>query len=349
MSFTDSAKAWSCEVDRGECSLCGEVDSVLTTGAGVSLCERCTMAAGIAWRKVLGEVPPGFPEGEASRVDLVQVLVASRVRLSGTGLGPRPQPDGQVASPREVPSSYTFLTVEGPGGGYRVLPSVLVAPGQSVRGAACRALCQVGITTWPALCETLNVGYSQRGRLVATVLTRGYAVGLVPPAGPGPAQASEWRRWPLTSHAGKAAGSYAFMESAWPLRLYRHCVPGDRLPSEVSVELREVGRQFLNLQSAVDAGGDVDSSMLAVYRAAMSPDEVAVAEIVSKFDAEERRRSSGRLLPAATVAEESVESPGPSGGESHPGGEGEYYDEDTADSGLGLDDPEPGFARGKRR
>jgi hypothetical protein len=356
-----SVKGWCYEIERGTCSLCREVDSVLSftgaaeEGAGDTfLCEHCSASAGMAWRRALGDVPPGFPEANVKRITSVEVLVARRRRV--------PDPLGgqsQAAEPRTWPSAYEFLTVAVPGDGSSHLPSLPLTSGSSVRDGACRVLDSVGLCSWPALCETFYTGYTPRGRLTAVVLARGYAVRDLPTYSLG-----AWRPWPLPAHAGKMAGFYEFMEAAWPLRLYRHCVPDDRLPVEVSVLMREVARKFVDLQSAVGAGAEVDSSMLAAYRSAMTADELAVAELVGTFEADERRQKSCKRLSAmppegagdgegasggggtvgddASAGSDSDDTGGDSGdagpGDGGSGGEGDG--EDGSDS-----PPEPGFAR----
>jgi hypothetical protein len=349
---TGTVKGWRYEIDRGVCSLCGEVDSVLSSTSDidpceVGICEHCTMVAGMAWRGVAGEVPPGLPDEDVRRVSSASVLVARRSRV--------PDPSGDappVPGPRDMPTAYEFLMVAAPGG--RALPTSPVPPGATVREGALRALESVGLHSWPALLETLHVGYTPRGRLSAVVLARGYAS-----RDAAAGAAGTWLPWPVSAHAGRMAGFYDFMEATWPLRLYRLCVPGDRLPSEVSVSMREVARRYVELRTVVGAGGDVDSSMLAAYRSAMTADEVAVAEVVARFE-EEGRRKPPKCLPAIPPGEGGEsggergsgavdpgipagdDSGGDSGGED-PGGEG--------DAGEGLDDPppEPGFARGFRR
>jgi hypothetical protein len=350
VSTSDSVRGWSYKVGRGLCSLCGEEDSVLSSAGEGAVCEHCALAAGMAWRRVAGEVPLGFPDEDVRRSSSVQVIVARRRMVADPkGVGPR------VPGPREITSAYEFLMV--PVGGAHALPSAPTPPGTTVAEGAGRALESVGLRTWPALCETLHVGYTPRGRLATFVLVRGYATSSVtrddehPERGEG-----TWLPWPASAHAGKLAGLYEFLESAWTLRLYRLCVPGDRLPSEVSVRMREVARRYVELQSASAAGGGVDASMLSAYRAAMTADELAVAELVSKFEEEERRKVSRKRLSAVPAAEvkAEVEVEGGGGGVGGLGGDDDGDDTGAGDLDSGDEDdgagggdppPEPGFAR----
>jgi hypothetical protein len=124
----------------------------------------------------------------------------------------------------------------------------------------------------------------------------------------------------------------------------------------VTVPMREVARRFVELQSAVGAGGDVDSSMLSAYRSAMTADELAVAELVGKFEEEERRKVSRKCLPAVPPEEggsgEAGDAGGTGGGDAvSDSGDGDSGDGDEGNDGEGGGDPppEPGFARGFKR
>jgi hypothetical protein len=346
-------KGRSYEVGRGLCSICGEVDSVLapvTEGeeGRASLCEHCVLVAAMAWRRIEGEVAPGLTEEDVRRSSTVSVLVARR-RRGTDSLGS----DSTELGPRHMPSAYEFLMVPVAGSESRGLPTHPVAPNSSANEAAVEALVSVGLHSWPALLETLHVGYTPRGRLGTVVLVRGYS-SLAAAGKISGAVAGTWLPWPVSAHAGKLAGYYEFMEVTWALRLYRLCVPGDRLPSEVSVSMREVARRFVDLQSVVGAGGDVDSSMLSAYHAAMTADEIAVAELVAKFE-EERRKVSRKRLSAVPVVGVEVEVEGGGGGVGVLGGDddgddsgvGDPGDSGDEDDGAGGGDPppEPGFAR----
>jgi hypothetical protein len=292
-------RGWRYEICRGTCHFCGEEDSVLVkrvSGSGVTpqviepqVCEHCVHMAGVAWRRVAGEVPPGLSEEDVTSIYLAAVLVARRRRV--------PDLPGELA-PRETASSYEFLTVQGDGEKIRDLPACPVPPGASVWEATCKALESAGLRTWPALCETLHVGYTPRGNLAAVVLVRGYSrlenFSEESFTGGG----CEWSSWPLSLRAGWMAGFYQFMEHEWPQRLYRHCVPADRIPVEVTVPMREVASRFVDLQSAIGAGKDVDISMLSAYRAAMTADERAIADMVGEFEEKERAKTARKQLSA---------------------------------------------------
>jgi len=359
----DTIRGLSYEICRGVCSFCGEVGSVLESVCyqeGVApgtICEHCALAAGVAWRRLAGEVPPGFPGDDVARISSVSVLVARR------RLVPDPSGEGEPEpGPRQAPAAYEFLTVPSEGGGCHVLPSYPLPHGADVRVGACRALEGVGLCSWPGLCETLHVGYTPRGRLQAVVLARGYALAAAPAQGYSDRVSGVWKPWPLSAHAGEMAGFYAFMEHEWPLRLYRLCEPGDRLPFEASVSMREAARRFVDLQSVAGAGGEVDTSMMAAYRSVMTADESAAAELVRRFGEEERRRETRKCLGAMPAGDgesggESGDVPGTAAGTGDDVGlDGGSVFEDGGDEGgdgggdgggEGRDDsqPEPGFAR----
>jgi hypothetical protein len=341
-------RGWRYEICLGTCHFCGEKDSVLVkrvSGSGGTpqviepqVCEHCVHMAGVAWRRVAGEVPPGFPEEDVTSIYLAAVLVARRRRV--------PDLPGELA-PRETSSSYEFLTVPGDGEKIRDLPARPVSPGAPVWEAACKALESTGLRTWPALCETFHVGYTPRGNLAAVVLVRGYSHLENFSKESFASNGCEWSSWPISLRAGWMAGFYQFMEHEWPQRLYRHCVPADRLPVEVTVPMREVASRFVDLQSAVGAGKDVDTSMLSAYRAAMTADERAIADMVGEFEEKERAKTARKQLSAVPPKGSLVDDIGfevksfkvledeASEGEGEVGGE----------AGSDGQEPEPGFAR----
>lgn len=341
-------RGWRYEIRFGTCHFCGEEDSVLVkrvSGSGGTpqvfepqVCEHCCLTAGLAWKRVAGEVPPGLSEEDVTRISLAAVLVARRRRV--------PDLPGELA-PRETTSSYEFLTVPGDGEKIRDLPAHPVSPGAPVWEAACKALESLGLRTWPALCETFHVGYTPRGNLAAVVLVRGYSRLENFSEESFTDNGCEWSSWPISLRAGWMAGFYQFMEHEWPQRLYRHCVPADRIPVEVAVPMREVASRFVDLQSAVGAGKDVDVSMLPAYRAAMTADELAVADMVAKFEDGERAKKARKQLsavpPKGTIGDgvgvevERFEDVEDEASEV----QGEVREEDGSDGR----EPEPGFAR----
>ncbi len=348
----------SWQVESGRCVSCGRKEPVVVVAGNrdATVCEACSSLFGLVWKRVLGEVLPGFPEEFLSRVSSVSVLVARRKVVPGS------EALGQVVhEPRQLPSAYEFLMVPDMTVDETfVLPTCPISPGMSIIEGASKALEHVNLQSWPVLLETFHVGYTPRGRLAAVVLARGYAQSAVPKEGYSNRPMGIWKSWPLLDHVGNMAGFWRFMETAWPLRLYRHCVPEDKRPEEISVNLREVGRRYVELMLAslgpADAGSgsdaEVDTSMLLAYRAVMTHDELAIAELV-KADAESCR--SRKRLPEIPEDGETADA-----GDGSPDG-GMFDDGDKGDDEGGGDDgedgeedsdeeqPEPGFARTPRK
>ena len=342
-------------VGRGRCALCRSDESVLTftDALGSATCEACASLASQAWRRLSGEVSPGTPEEPVGQVSEVSVLVARRRHLSRLSDVGEPSP-----APREMPDAYEFLLVAD-GSDSLVPPHHTLLPGEDVGAGAEAALASVGLRSWPALFEVLHVGYTRRGKLRVVVLARGYACADVAAGGPLP---GVFRPGALQVHAGPAGGFWRFMTGLWPLRIYKHSVPGGR-PEELCVFMREAARRYVDVSLASPGlvGGQgpyaaVDASMATVYRASMTPDELATADLVRASAESERTRKQLPAIPGPGDEEagsrggeqcEVVESPGSGGGVSGKGGgEGEEYgDDEDEGGGLGHPAPEPGFAR----
>lgn len=328
--------------EQAKCSLCGRCGPLLFRNGGhVAICEPCVHLAYLAWRHLQGEALPDLPEF-ARRVSTVAVLVARRRLVRRLDVSPG-ESGGVGKAPSVLSSSYEFLLERHPGGVF--LPPTAICSGGDVPKTALDALASVGASSWPALLETLYVGYTPRGRLMSVVLTTGWS------GGPEVERACEWRPWPLSSHAGSMDGFYQGVEAAWPLRTHKHSNQQER--EELSVRMREAARKYVELQAALRAGDTTDSSMLAAYRSAMDDDEVAVAKLVRQ--AAEKKKEAELLAahPAPAPAVLAAPPPvAPGGGDSAgddeaAGGEGEVGGE-VGSGGtkvVAKKVPEPGFAR----
>jgi hypothetical protein len=304
-------------------------------GSRVALCESCSHLAYLAWRRFSGEALPDLPES-FRRISTVAVVVARR-RLVRKLDAPAGAPEGEqlTKAPREFSSSYEFLLERLPGGLFHFPAAACTG---DVTKAALDALASVDVSSWPALLEKLYVGYTPRGRLVSVVLATGWS-------GEPEAQSCDWRPWPPSRHAGAMSGFYQGVEAAWPLRTHKHSHQQER--EELSVRMREVACKYVELQAALRADSAADASMLAVYRSAMTEDELVVAKLVRKA-AEEAREAellAARPVPVAPVSKKADDvDPGDEdsaeGDEEAGGGEvPRAKDEEPAKV------PEPGFAR----
>ena len=330
------------------CMICHAVDRSLLFRKDeplVGICEPCTLAAHWAWRRLSGEIPPGFPGEDLGRVSTVFALVVRRKEVPKLDAAPGDQEE-TVRAPAELNSSWEFLLVDG-GDGTFSPPSISLDQQPDLRDlsrAALAALSEAGLVSWPELAEPLFTGYSPRGRLVSVVLARGWADLSSSHAPLSPARMA-WRSWPLSSHTGPMAGFWRSMETVWSLRLHKHCVVEDN--GELCVRLREAACRHIDLQIALRDGKSSDSSMSAIYKSAMSVDELAVERLIQL--ASERARG-GRSL--AVISRETGRGPAvpgqPRRGSSvapwdDPGGE---TGPDEPGDGSGMDDPgedgEPG-------
>ena len=254
----------------------------------LGICEPCTLSAHWSWRQRSGEIPPGFPEEDLRRVSTVFALVVRRREVPRLDAG---SGDGEpvVRAPAELNSSWEFLLVDR-GDGLFSPPSISLDEQPDLRDlsrSALAALSNSGLVSWPALAEPLFTGYSPRGRFVSVVLIRGWAD--LPSSCQSPLA---WRSWPLSAHTGPMAGFWRVLETVWPLRLHKHCVVEDN--GELCVQMREAACRYIELQIALRSRKASDSSMAAVYKAAMSVDELAVDRLIQL--AEERTGSGSRSL-----------------------------------------------------
>ena len=280
------------------CLICHATDRALLfrkdDPPGVQLfgfCEPCTLASHWAWRQLAGEIPPGFPREDLGRVSTVFALVARRREVPRLDAAPGDE-EQSVRAPAELNSSWEFL-LAADGDGTFAPPSISLAQQPDLRDlsrSALAALSNCGLSSWPALAEPLFTGYSPRGRLVSVVLIRGWAD---LPASHSPLMPAKmaWRSWPLSSHTGPMAGFWKAMETVWSLRLHKHCVIEDS--GELCVRLREAACRYIELQIALRAGKDSDSSMIPIYKASMSVDELAAERLIQL--AEERSRGARSL------------------------------------------------------
>ena len=327
-------------VEHARCSLCGRGDAPLLfrKGGCIAICELCSHLSYLAWRRLAGEALPDLPES-SRRVSTVAVLVARRRLVPRLDAPPdAPEAEKMTRAPAELSSSYEFLLERHPGGEY-LFPAALCGSDADVAGAALEALELVGASSWRCLLETLYVGYTPRGRLLAVVLATGWW------GGESVERACEWKNWPPSRHAGAMGGFYQGVEAAWPLRTHKHSNQKER--EELSVRMREAARKYVELQAALRDGTTTDASMLAAYRSAMSDDEVAVAASIKKA-AEKKREAESLARPPATAAPVPVTGdPGGSPGEDDGGEEG---GEDAGEGGeVAGEPPEPGFARAPAR
>ena len=322
---------------RAECSLCGRGDCPLLSrkGGSVATCESCSHLAYLAWRRLPGEALPDLPES-SRRVSTVAVLVARRrlVRKLDAPAGASEE-ERLTKAASELSSSYEFLLERLPGG-VSQFPAA-TCEGDVVK-AASDALALVDASSWPALLETLYVGYTPRGRLMSVVLALGWY-------GEPEKQSCEWRPWPPSRHAGAMGGFYQGVEAAWPLRTHKHSCQQER--EELSVRMREVACKYVELQAALRADPATDASMLAVYRSAMTDDEVAVAKLVRKAAEEAREAESLAARPAPTSPAPATATPAALGDEDLGGGDEAAGGEETpgTKSEKLAKVPEPGFAR----
>ena len=306
----------------------------------VGICEPCTLAAHWSWRQRAGEVPPGFPEEDLSRVSTVYALVVRRKEVPRLDAGPGDD-EQVVRAPAELNSSWEFLLVDG-GDGIFNPPSISLDEQPDLRDlsrSALSALSKSGLLSWPALAEPLFTGYSPRGRLVSVALIRGWAD--LPASGQSPLA---WRSWPLSAHTGPMAGFWKALETVWSLRLHKHCVVEDS--GELCVQLREAACRYIELQIALRSRKTLDSSMSAIYRSAMSVDEQAVDRLIQL--AEERAVGGSRSL-AVIPREEGRSGGAAAAGRSRRGSSIAPWDDpaigpgqDEPSGGDGMDDPEDG-------
>ena len=313
------------------CLICHATDRSLlfhVDEPSVGICEPCTLAAHWSWRQRSGEIPPGFPEEDLKRVSTVFALVARRKEVPRLDAG---SGDGEpvVRAPAELNSSWEFLLVD-KGDGLFSPPSISLDEQPDLRDlprSALSALSRSGLVSWPALAEPLFTGYSPRGRLVSVVLIRGWAD--LPSSGQSPLS---WRSWPLSAHAGPMAGFWRALETVWSLRLHKHCVIEDN--GELCVQLREAACRYIELQIALRSRKTSDSSMAAIYRTAMSVDELAVDRLIQL--AEERAGGGSRSL-AVIPRDEGERSTAPAPGRGRRGSSIAPWDDPAV--GDGQDDP----------
>lgn len=299
-------------IDRREgmiCLICHAGDRSLLfqkDEPSVGICEPCAYYSGWAWRQLSGEVPPGFPEEDLRKVSTICVLIARRREVPK--LDATPEDSEQVIkAPAELNSSYEFLLSPNSDGTCSV-PSLSMESHPETctcehcgphRGEAAKPalslLSSLNLRTWPALLEPLYTAYSPRGRLVGVTLIRGWAEIVGPPANQG-RSALVWRSWPLSEHTGSMAGFWRTMETVWALRLHKHCVAEDA--GDLCVHLREAACRYIELQVAVRTHQPMDASMLSVYRAAMSADEVAIDRLIQLAESRAKDERSLAVIPS---------------------------------------------------
>jgi hypothetical protein len=256
-----------------------------------------------------------------------------------------------VRAPAELNSSWEFLLADR-GDGTFSPPSISLDEQPDLRDlsrSALAALSNSGLVSWPALAEPLFTGYSPRGRLVSVVLIRGWADLPASHAPLSPVRMS-WRSWPLSAHTGPMAGFWKALETVWSLRLHKHCVVEDN--GELCVQLREAACRYIELQIALRSRKSSDASMAAVYKSAMSVDELAVDRLIQL--AEERTGSGSRSLAVIPRNEgECISAPVPGRGrrgssiapwDDPAGGDGQ--DDPSDDDNTGDPDDEGGLEDG---
>jgi len=328
------------------CLICGAVDRSLLfrkgepAVGGIGICEPCTLAAHWAWRQMAGEIPPGFPEEDLKRVSTVFALVARRKEVPRLDASPGDE-DQSVLAPAELNSSWEFLLASKEDGTFSP-PSISLDEQPDLRDlsrSALAALSNSGLSSWPELAEPLFTGYNPRGRLVSVVLIRGWAD---LPASHAPLSAARmsWRSWPLSAHTGPMAGFWRAMETVWSLRLHKHCVVEDS--GELCVRLREAACRYIELQIALRDGKASDASMAAIYKSAMSVDELAAERLIQLAS---ERAGVGRSLAVIPREEESRRGPA-APGQSRRGSSVAPWDDpgdepgpDGPADGSGTDDP----------
>jgi hypothetical protein len=344
-----------CVIDRRagmSCMICQAADRPLLfrkDEASTGICEPCSHYSGWAWRQLAGEVPPGFPEEDLLRVSTVCALIARRREIPKLDAAPDDN-ERIIPAPAELNSSYEFLLAADVDGTCSVPSLSLESHPERCkcsncsphRGEAARPvlslLSSFDLRTWPALLEPLYTAYSPRGRLVGVTLIRGWAEIVGPPANQG-RPALRWRSWPLSEHTGDMSGFWRTMETVWTLRLHKHCAAEDT--GDLCVHLREAACRYIELQVAVRTHQPVDASMLPVYRAAMSADEVATERLIQLA---ENRAKDERSLAVIPRDEASLPHRPPPKNSGEPGSE-EAWDEQVqagVRTGLETDDgPQP--------
>ena len=300
------------------CLLCHATDRSLLSrkdepSRGIGICEPCSYQLGWAWRQLAGEIPPGFPEADLRKVATACVLIARRKEIPKLDAA-SDDSEQIVKAPTELNGSYEFLLEANPDGTCSV-PSLSLESHpdrctcfhcnpywENTARAALALLSSIEIRSWPALVEPLYTAYSPRGRLVGVALIKGWTE--VPRGLAHPVHLPlVWRPWPLSEHTGEMAGFWRTMETVWSLRLHKHCVAEDA--GELCVHLREAACRYIELQAVIrsrqsGAPASVDASMLSVYRAAMSADEVAIERLIQL--AENRAKDAKSLIVIPTDA-----------------------------------------------
>lgn len=293
-----------------ECMACGrnlEKDRAMVlastaedTGKSLVICEPCSMIASWAWSTTSAHAvsPAAFPTE----------IFASIVLLL------REQP-GDPANP------YQFLVVERKDEpGVPGLPGGKVEAREDALDAAVREVREeTGLVTWPGAMEPLYLGYSPRGRLIATFLCRAFY-------GVEEAKESEveWRNAGLPSSnflmgqllRSHFAGYYKGLSLAAKSRVLLQRQSESKLPLTLEMSASAAHYVTLYLKTLTEKISRGDESMLQGFRYAMSGDEAEAANFII-MNEERRLNLTPRGLPETgrRLAEEQEERGDQDGGE----------------------------------
>jgi hypothetical protein len=288
-------------------------------GLGLCICEFCASLASLAWRHLPGEIPVGF---EDRGVESVRVLICRRRQVPNSDtaqMGPMPM---------ESKSSYEFLCCQDETD--ETVP--LDLPGKcngrmDPVASALEALRSLGLKSWRSALEPLYDSFSPRGRLIRIFLARAW--GALEPN-----ENLVWVPWPLAESTGPMAGFYGAMESVWDLRLYKHGKAASSM--DLCVQLNKASMACADLQLELLKNATADSSMLAVYQAAMSAEQSMSVRAIVTLEKQQTGimvvRPRGEELESSEETEETIEETEEgeaAGSDSEP--EFEEDDEDTDD------------------
>ena len=261
---------------------------------GIGICESCTVLVTRLWKSQLGDVPPGFAPELESKVTRLYVALPKRSATQATLNGR----SVEVKCDPFLPNSYSFLTMVQPSGSLGLPSSDLKGdeqPGDLKKIAIQLLETNFKIATWPFFIEPMYTAYTPRGQLATVMLVSAWH---------GPAQ-SMWRPWPFEmSTVGAMSGFYKAMEAVWSLRVFKHNITSKHT-EEFSVYLREAAVKYIVLQQQVRSNvKEVDTSMLAIYRKVMTPDESLIAAALLDYEAKDRELQDQKAEKAIVSQEE---------------------------------------------
>lgn len=263
------------------CVHCGNSETIVLSAPGASsgICEPCSAHVHWVWRLLPGEAPPV----EAStRPQRVKVLA-----------GKLYTPSADLPVVPEVAGCYQFAMVRR--GDSWDLPSADVGVGDGTElGAVSVALAEAGLGSWPMMLEPLYTGYAPRGWLVRVYLARAWHV--VSSGDP------TFRPWPVSDHAGSAAGFYLALEQVFPLRLWKHMAKEPR-PDAVSFKVRKGAVEYAEVQEKIRRGDkEADASCLDLLYQRMTDDERFVVKQLSETSMREAERVADEAVSAEVPA-----------------------------------------------